>query len=77
MDQHPVAGPDPVEQADVDGAPHARDVDPREPVRLVDELHDLAGDRQAHGPPGSMTERHFGARARLISNVAFQPAERG
>ncbi len=37
-----------VEQPDVDGAPDAGDVHLRELVGIVDDLHDSAGDRQAH-----------------------------
>src|SRR5690242_15447998 len=54
VDEHPVAGAGAavvvgVEQADVDRAANPGDVDLGEPVELVDNLDDLAGDGQAHG----------------------------
>ena len=52
VDQHPVAGlravSVPVEQADVDVALDAGDIDPGEAVLLVDDLHDLPRNREAH-----------------------------
>src|SRR5215212_10285227 len=48
VDQHPVAGPDLVEETDVDGAPDSGYVNLGESVGLVDDLNDLAWNRQAH-----------------------------
>jgi hypothetical protein len=48
VDQDPVARSHAVEQPDVDGAPHPGHLDPGEPVGLVDDLHDPAGNGQAH-----------------------------
>src|SRR3954469_6325428 len=51
VDQDPVARLDrlvALEEADVDGAPHAGDIDLGEPVGLVDDLYDATRDGQAH-----------------------------
>ena len=52
MDQDPVARADAaavaVQQAHVDVAPNARDVDLGQPVLSIHDLDDLARDRQAH-----------------------------
>jgi hypothetical protein len=61
VDQHPVARADAVvlvvEQADVDGAAHAGHVHPREVVRLVGDIEDLAGNGQAHVSDPPVEER--------------------
>src|ERR1019366_1021397 len=53
VDQHPVAGGGTgladVQERDVDGAPHARDLDGGETVDLIHHLDDLSWNRQAHG----------------------------
>ena len=62
-----------VEQADVDVAPHAGDVDLREPVGLVDELDDLPWNRQAHDPRppiGSFARQRFYQRAERRAGMA-------
>src|SRR3954453_20992649 len=49
VDQDPVAGPEIVEEPDVDGPSDPGNVDLGELVGLVDDLNDLAGNGQAHG----------------------------
>src|SRR4051812_28365276 len=48
VDQDPVAGPEVIEEPDVDRAPDAGYVDLGELVELVDDFNDLARDGQAH-----------------------------
>jgi hypothetical protein len=52
VDQHPVTRPDApflaVEEAHVDVAAYSCDVDFGQPIQVIDDLDDLARDRQAH-----------------------------
>ena len=62
-----------LQQPDVDDAPDPAHVDTRQVLVLVEQLHDLTGDAEAHGRPPCYRPAPDGARYSMDSRISSSP----